>query len=78
MSASVVATDSVVRACSSSELSGRSGTKTLPLTYPTQKSGVNSGDRGGQAIVTPRPIHCATEVGSYLVLHEWNAIWLFE
>ena len=48
----------VCRACSSSRLAGRSGTKTLPLTYPhTENPGVlKSGDRGGQAIVTPRPI----------------------
>jgi hypothetical protein len=53
MSASMVATASVVRACSPSRLAGRDARKTLPLTYPrTEKfSGVGSGDRGGQAIV---------------------------
>ena len=52
------ATVSVIRARNSSKLEGRSGTKTLSLTYPhTEKSrGVKSGDHGGQAIVPPRPI----------------------
>jgi hypothetical protein len=58
---------------------GRTGTKTLRLTYPhTEKSrGLKSGDRGGQAIVPPRPIK-TIEVGSNFALQEWNAIWRFE
>jgi hypothetical protein len=58
MSAFMIAAASVIRARSSSKLAGRGGTKTLSLTYPpTEKSRyVKSGDRGGQAIVPPRPI----------------------
>jgi hypothetical protein len=52
MSAAVVATASVIRACRSSKLAGRGGRKTLSVTYPhTENSrGVKSGDRGDQAI----------------------------
>ena len=39
-------------------LVGSSQTKTLSFTYPytEQSKGVKSGDRGGQAIVPPRPV----------------------
>jgi hypothetical protein len=49
----MVATASLIRARSSSKLAGRGGTKTFSLTYPrTEKSrDVQSGDRGGLAIV---------------------------
>jgi len=49
---------SVIGACRSSRFAGRGGTKTLSLTYPrTEKfRDVKSGDRGGQAIVPPRPV----------------------
>jgi len=62
MSASMVATVSVIRACGTSNFAGRGGTKTLSLTYPhTEKARfVKSDDRGGQAIVPPRPILAAT------------------
>jgi len=53
MSTFMVTTTSVIRARSSSRLAGRAGTNTLSLTYPhiVNFRGVNSGDRGGQAIV---------------------------
>ena len=59
MSASMVATASVVRARNSSRLAGGGGTKTLSLTYHhTEKSrGLKSGDCDGQAIVFQCPIH---------------------
>jgi len=62
MSASMVETASVIRVRSSSKLAGIGGTKSLSLTYPhTEKSrGVKSGDRGGQAIIPPRPIQATT------------------
>jgi hypothetical protein len=52
----------VIRARSSSKLAGGGGTKTLSLTYPnTEKSrDVKLGDRGGQAIVPPRPVQATT------------------
>jgi hypothetical protein len=57
MSASMVATASVIRARSSYKVAGRGGTKTFYLTYPRiEKSrGVKSGDRGVHAIVPQRP-----------------------
>jgi len=57
MSASLLATASVIRARSSSKLAGRGGTTTLYLTYPhiVNSRGVKSGDRGGHAIVPQRP-----------------------
>jgi hypothetical protein len=63
MSASMVATASVVRASSSSKLAGMGGTKTSSLTYPHLETsrGVTSGARGGQTMVQPRPIQ-ATNV----------------
>jgi len=62
MSASVVATASIIRAHSSSKLAERGGTKIFFLTYPhTGKTrDVKSGDHGGQAIVPPRPIQATT------------------
>jgi len=62
MSASVIATVSVVRARSSSKLAGRSGTKTLSLMYHhTEKSRfVKSFERGGQAVVPAGPIQATT------------------
>ena len=58
MSASMVATASVIRARSTSRLTGRGGTKNLSLAYLhiEKSSVVKSGDRGVQAIVPPRPI----------------------
>jgi hypothetical protein len=58
----MVATASIIRVCSSSKLAGRGGTKTFSVTYPhTEKSGaLKLGDRGGQAVVPPRPIQAAT------------------
>jgi hypothetical protein len=58
MSASMVTPVSVIGAYRSSKFAGRGGTKTLSLTYPhTEKfRDVKSGDRGGQAIVPPRPV----------------------
>jgi len=58
MFASMVATVSVICARSSSKLAGRGGTHTLPLLCPhTEKSRcVKSGESGGEALVSPRPI----------------------
>jgi len=57
MSASMVATASVIRARNSCKLAGRGGPKTMYLTYPhiVKSCGVKSGDRGGHAIVPQRP-----------------------
>jgi len=61
-SASMDATASIVRACGSSKPAGRGGTKTFSLMYThTENSGgVKLGDRGGQAVVPPRPIQATT------------------
>ena len=58
MPTSTVATAAVIRARSSSKPAGSGGTKPLSLTYHHKETsrGVKSGDRGGQAIVPPRPI----------------------
>jgi hypothetical protein len=58
----MVATASVIRAPRSSKRAARGGIKSLSLSYPhTEKSrGVKSGDRGGQAIVPPRPTQATT------------------
>ena len=58
VSTSVVATASVIRVHSSSKLAARGGTESLSVMYlhTEQSRGVKSGDRGGQAIVPPRPI----------------------
>jgi len=69
MSASMVATASVIRARSSSKLARRGGTKTLTQPHTEMSRGVKSCDRGGQAIVPPRPIQATTfavEVGRFL------------
>jgi len=63
----------VIRARSSSKLAGRIGTSTLSLTHlHTEKArGVESGDRGGQAIVPPRPIQaivCRVTRGNHIEL----------
>jgi hypothetical protein len=74
MFASMVETVSVIRARSSSKLAGVSGTKSLSLTYPhTEKSrSVKSGDRGGQAIVPPRPIQATTVRLKLEVTSRWK------
>jgi hypothetical protein len=55
-------------------LTGRRGTKPLSLTYlHTEKSrGVKSGDRGGQAIVPPRPIQASTVRLRWGVISRWK------
>ena len=62
MSASVVATASVIRAHSPSLLAGWGGTKIFSLMYPhTGKSrDVKSGDHGGEAIIPPHSIQATT------------------
>jgi hypothetical protein len=59
MSTSMVATASVISARSSSKLAGRCATRTLSLTHlhREEPKGVKSGDRDGQGMVSPRPIH---------------------
>ena len=94
-SSSLVANASVIRARSTSYLAGRGREKnlvfnvsphrTLSLTYPyiENSRGVKSGDRGGQAIVPPRPIKatiCRVTRGNRIELllnicrYNWN-IW---
>jgi len=62
MSTFVVTTCSVISARSSSKLAGSGGANTVSLAYPHTVifSGVKLGDRGGQAIVSPRQIQATT------------------
>jgi hypothetical protein len=54
----MIPTASIIRACGFSKLAGRGGTKTVSLTctHAENSGGFKLGDRGGQAVVLPRPI----------------------
>jgi len=70
----VVTTAPAVRARSFSKLAGKGGGNTVSLTYrhTVISRGIKSGDRGGQAIVPPRPIQATTVRLRWEITSRWK------